>query len=197
MIGKSKVVALISVVAITAILGTLMLTASANGEDTTTTVETKSVNPSVMWGRMGWLSNLTDEQRTELQTMREEFQSAVQAKLTEWGVQIEPSSSAKLTDAQRTELQTMRQEFTDAVKAKLDEWGVKAPEFNGPNGWLSNLTDEQRAELKTMGQEFQDAVKAKLDQWGVEAPKFQVGMGFGGFGPMRRGSGGFGMPGMP
>ena len=151
MIGKSKVVALISVVAITAILGTLMLTASANGEGTITTVETKSVNPSVMWGRMGWLSDLTDEQRTELQTMREEFQSAVQAKLTEWGVQIE-------------------------------------------QGWLANLTDAQRTELQTMRQEFQDAVKAKLDQWGVEAPEFQGRMGFRGFGPMRRGSGGFGMP---
>ena len=181
-------------VAITAILGTLMLTASANSEDTTTTDETKSVNPSFVWGRMGWLSDLTDEQRTELQTMREEFQSAVQAKLTEWGVQIEPCWLRNLTDEQRTKLQTMRQEFRDAVKAKLEKWGVELPEFNGPNGWLSNLTDEQRAELKTMRQEFQDAVKAKLDQWGVEAPKFQVGMGFGGFGPMRRGSGGFGMP---
>ena len=128
--------------------------------------------------------------------MREEFRVAVQAKLDEWGVEIEQGLLANLTDDQRAELQTMRQDFKDAVKAKLEEWGVTTPEFNGPNGWLSNLTDEQRAELHTMREEFQGAVQAKLDEWGIEAPEFQNRLGFRRFGPMRHGCRGFGFRGI-
>jgi Spy/CpxP family protein refolding chaperone len=177
-----------------------MFTAYANGEDTTTNGETDSTYPPMLWGRgvgfgNGWLANLTDEQRAELQTMTEEFQDAVKAKLEEWDIQIGPGWLANLTSEQRAELQTMGQEFKDAVKAKLEEWDVEIPAFNGPNGWLSNLTDEQRAELQAMREEFQSAVQAKLDEWGVEAPEFPNQMGSRGFGPMRPGCGGFGFGG--
>jgi Spy/CpxP family protein refolding chaperone len=195
MIGKTKVVVLISVIAVAGVLGAVMFTAYANGEDTSTNEETNGICLPLRRGRMGWLSDLTDEQRAELQTMREEFQSVIQAKLDEWGVQIEPGWLANLTDEQRTELQAMTQEFRDVVKAKLDEWGVELPEFKGPNGWLSNLTDEQRAELQTMREEFRDAVQAKLDEWGVETPELQNRMGLRGFGPMHRGCGVFGFRG--
>ena len=201
---KSKVVALISVIAVAAVLGAVMFTAYANSEDTSTNEEIDVVSTNEETGNVclplrrgciGWLSDLTDEQRAELQTMTEEIRNAVQAKLAEWGVQIEHGWLANLTDEQRAELQTMRQEFQDAVKAKLEEWGVKIPEFNGPKGWLSNLTDEQRAELKAMIEEFQSAVQAKLDEWGVEAPGFPNRLGVRGFGPMRRGCGGLGFRG--
>jgi Spy/CpxP family protein refolding chaperone len=197
---KSKVVALVSVIAVAAVLGAVMFPACANSEDTSTNEEidvastneeTGNVCPPLRTGGMGWLCDLTNEQCAELQAMSEEFRNAVQAKLAEWGVEIEHGWLANLTNEQRAELQTMRQEFRNEVKAKLEEWGVKIPAFNGSKGWLSNLTDEQRAELKAMMEEFQRAVQAKLDEWGVEAPAFPNRIGVRGFGPMRRGCGGF------
>ena len=46
MIGRSKLAALISLIAVAVILGTLMLTASANDEDILATGETERVNLS-------------------------------------------------------------------------------------------------------------------------------------------------------
>lgn len=79
---------LISVIAVAAVLGTIMVTVYANGEDTATNDETEGGCLPLRRGGIGWLSNLTDEQRAELQTMREEFQDAVKAKLEEWGVEV-------------------------------------------------------------------------------------------------------------
>ena len=41
----------------------------------------------VLQGPMGWRDSLTDEQLEELQTMRQEYLDAVNAKLEEWGIE--------------------------------------------------------------------------------------------------------------
>jgi hypothetical protein len=182
-------------VAIAAVIGTLMITVSANDEDILAMEETETGIPPFRCGRKGWMSELTDDQKAELEAMREEVQVAIQAKLDEWGVEMEHGLLPNLTEDQRTELQTMMQEHKDAVRAKLEEWGVELPEFTGPNGWLSDLTEEQRAELQTMREEYRNNVQAKLDEWGVEAPIFENHAGFRDFGPMRGRYGGFGFRG--
>lgn len=186
---------LASLVAIAAVIGTLMLTVSANDEDILAMDETETIVLPFRHGRIGWTSELTEDQKAELEAIREEFQDAIQAKLDEWGVEIEQGLLPNLTEDQRTELHTMIQEFKDAVRAKLEEWGVELPEFNGPNGWLSNLTEEQRAELQTMREEYRNNVQAKLEEWGVEAPMFENHIGFRDLGSMRSRCGDFGFRG--
>lgn len=190
-----KSVTLITLVMFAAVIGTLIFAVSANDEGISANEETETATLPLRLGRMGWINELTVDQKAELETMREEIQDAIQAKLDEWGVEIEHGLLTNLTKDQRTELQTMIQEFKDAVRAKLAEWGVEFPEVNGPNGCLSNLTEEQRTELQTMREEYRDTVQAKLDEWGVEAPMFENRMGFRDFGPMRHSCGGFGFRG--
>jgi hypothetical protein len=188
-VGKTKTITLISLIAVAAIVGTIMLTVSANEEETSTAEETSI--PPLRWSQ-SWISALTDDQKAELEAMQEEFHSAVQAKLEEWDVEIEQGWMCNLTEEQRTELHTMRHDFDEAVKEKLEEWSVEIPEVNGVKGWMSNLTEEQRAELQTMREEYQDAVQTKLEEWGVETPDFPNQIGFEGFGPMHHGPGDLG-----
>ena len=196
-VGKTKIVALVALVAIAAVIGTLVLTVSANDGEILTMDETETVVRPFRRGQMGWMSELTEDQKAELEAIREEMRDAIKAKLDEWDIEIERGSLTNLTEDQRTELQAIIKEFKDAERAKLEEWGVDLPEFNGPKGWLSNLTDEQRDELRTMREEFRGAVQAKLDEWGIEPPEFQNRMGFRRFGPMHRGPRGFGLRGLP
>lgn len=191
---RTKVVALIMLIAAATVLGAIIFTALASSEDISTSTAPSSICFPPRKEGIGWLSNLTDEQRTELKSMNEEFRQAVQAKLGEWGVQIKPGLRANLTVEQRTELQTMEQQFRKAVKAKLEEWGVKLPEPKDPKGWMSNLTEEQREELKALMEEFQSTLQAKLKEWGVEAPAPPNPMSFRSFGSMHLGRGCQGFP---
>ena len=196
-VGKTKIVTLVTLVAIVAVITTLVLTVSANDGDTLAMDETENVARPFRHGQMCWMNELNEDQKAELEAMREEMQDAIQAKLDEWDIEMERGSLANLTEEQRTELQTIIQKYKDAKRAKLEEWDVDLPEFNGPNGWLSNLTDEQLDELRIMREEFRGAVQAKLDEWGIETPEFHNQMDFGRFGPMRRGLKGFGFRGLP
>ena len=77
---------------------------------------------------------------------REEIKAAVDAQLTEWGIEVPehppPPWMRDLTDAQREQIdqmvQSMKQngashdEIRDAVDAKLQEWGIEVPQCRGP-----------------------------------------------------------------
>ena len=50
-----------------------------------------------LWqGPKGWLGNLTDEQKEELETMRQEYLDSVKTKLEEWGVETPEVNGAPL-----------------------------------------------------------------------------------------------------
>jgi hypothetical protein len=110
---------------ISAILGTILLTASANDEEPTTETETPILPPRPR--PTGWLSELTDEQKAELKAMGEEFHSSVQELLDLWEIEKVRGWVANLTDEQRAELKAKGEEFGAAFKAKLEEWEIEIP----------------------------------------------------------------------
>ena len=103
-----------------------------------------------------WMSQLTDEQKAELQQLRDSLKAS--------GANPE--------------------ETRDAVDAKLQEWGIEVPVQDGQQRpeppWMSQLTDEQKVELQQLveslrdsgatPQEIRDAVNAKLQEWSIELP---------------------------
>ncbi len=170
----------------------------------------------------GPFADLTEEQRTELETLvetlreagsdRKAVREAVDAKLEEWGIERpEPPEDggpgmhggpfADLTEEQRTELETLvetlresgsdREAVREAVNNKLEEWGIELPEppeggrHGGPGKhgmpFKDLLTDEQQAELETMvssmrdadssRDEIHEAIETKLEEWGIEIPE--------------------------
>lgn len=102
----------------------------------------------------GWMSQLTDEQKVELQ---------------------------ELVDSLR-ESGATPEETRDAMNAKLQEWGIELPATPQAREapWMSQLTDEQKAELQQLQdslkasgaspEETRDAIDAKLQEWGIEVP---------------------------
>ena len=167
-------------------------------------------------GRHGTSSSLTEEQRAELKTLvddlraseasREDIHTAVNAKLTEWGIElpersvISPHLAGVLTEDQQAELtaliaglrasETSRSDIRVAVDAQLTEWGVERPE----RGLDALLTEDQETELRTLTDglkasdasrsDIRAAVDAQLEAWGIERPE---GLHRGGHG--RRGDG--------
>jgi hypothetical protein len=100
-----------------------------------------------------WMSNLTDQQKEELQNLMESMKSSG----------------------------ATPQETRDAINAKLQEWGIELPEVPAHEPpWMSQLTDEQKEELHNLieslrssgatPQETRDAINAKLQEWGIELP---------------------------
>lgn len=103
-------------------------------------------------GRAG--ADLTDEQKTELkalvaglreaETSKEDVRAAVEAKFTEWGIELpeRPTIASRLGDAlteeQAAELtalvdglreaETSREDVKAAVDAQLETWGIEKPE---------------------------------------------------------------------
>jgi hypothetical protein len=117
-----------------------------------------------------WMSQLTDDQKTEIQQL------------------IQSMKDSRATP----------QEIRDAVNAKLQEWGIQIPEpsVGQPTNstrpphdppWMSQLTDDQKAQiqqliesLRTSGatpQEMRDAVNAKLLEWVIQIPAPPQGSG--------------------
>jgi len=102
------------------------------------------------------MSQLTDEQKAELQQL------------------LEPLRGSEATP----------EETRDAISAKLEEWGIEIPEPNEQQRpeprWMSQLTDEQKAELQQLldslresgatQEETREAMNAKLQEWGIELP---------------------------
>lgn len=98
-------------------------------------------------------SQLTDEQKTELQTLveglkeseatKDDVRAAVEAKLVEWGIEIPepPAISTRfgdlLTEEQATELDALvaglreasatHEDIHTAVDAQLETWGIELP----------------------------------------------------------------------
>jgi Spy/CpxP family protein refolding chaperone len=131
---------------------------------------------------------------------REEIRSAVQAQLTEWGVELPEQPPprrghgngplADLTEEQRAEIHetvkamheegATREEIRAAV---LAQYGIELPERPLPhrgrgNGPLADLTEEQRVEIhetvKAMHEEGatrEEIRAAVLAQYGVELPE--------------------------
>jgi len=109
--------------------------------------------PEVSAREPPWMSQLTDEQKEQIQQLIESLRASEAAP----------------------------QEIRDAINAKLQEWGIElpAPPSREPP-WMSQLTDEQKEEiqqlielLKASGatpQEIRDAINAKLQEWGIELP---------------------------
>ena len=101
-----------------------------------------------------WMSQLTDEQKAELQQMLD-----------------------SLRETGATHEETMI-----AISAKLEEWDIDIPEPNDQQRpeppWMSELTDDQKAELQQYVEslresgatphEIRDAVNAKLEALGIE-----------------------------
>ncbi len=117
--------------------------------------------PEMPAGEPPWMSQLTDEQKEELQQL---IQS--------------------LTDSGAT-----RDEIRDALNAKLQEWGIQVPEQSGPHQghfpWMSQLTDDQKEQIQQLieslresgatQEETRDAVNVKLEEWGIELPEDMAG----------------------
>jgi len=103
-----------------------------------------------------WMSQLTDEQKGELQ---------------------------QLLDSLRDSGATPK-EIRDAINAKLEEWGIEIPELSDKQRpeppWMSQFTDEQKVELQQLldslresgatPEETREAINAKLKEWGIELP---------------------------
>lgn len=102
--------------------------------------------------RQGFLSTLTEEQRSEIMSKIQELKEAG----------------------------ATREEIKAEINAMLEEWGIEPPEFQGPS-WLDDLTDEQKEiieqkvqEMKESGatrEEIRAEITAMLEEWGIEPPK--------------------------
>lgn len=119
-----------------------------------------------------FLEQLTEEQRVELQNLRQsmkdqgadrkEIHDAVMAKLEEWGIEVPEHPHIverlkdQLTEDQINELESMidemrsqnadRREICQAVHAKLEEWGIELPERGGMHGHNHRNLFEQLTE---------------------------------------------------
>jgi len=144
---KSKALILLSVVAVAAILGSMVLPTYALGDEE----RNRGLPPP-------WLDDLTDEQREAIEqkvqemreagASREEIRAEINAMLEEWGVEVPefhgptPPWLGNLTDEQRAEIDQIvqdmkeagatREEIKAAVDAKLEEWGIEVPECPHP-----------------------------------------------------------------
>jgi DNA-binding transcriptional MerR regulator len=119
--------------------------------------------PEVPLREPPWISQLTDDQKTQIEQM----------------VQSMKDSGAT------------PQEIRDALKAKLQEWGIQLPELRGgqPTNstrplrdppWMSQLTDDQKVQIQQLIEslrasgatphEIRDAVNAKLQELGIQLP---------------------------
>jgi len=139
-------------------------------------------DPQLPPNEPAWMSQLTDEQKAELQQLLdslresgatpEEIRDTINAKLEEWGIEIpepsdqqrpEPPWMSQLTDGQKAELQQLLdslkasgaspEETRDAIDTKLQEWGIEVPVQDG----------QQHPEPPWMGQ-LSDEQKAELQQ---------------------------------
>ena len=59
-----------------------------NRNEIMTLLEAWGVEIPVWQGPRGWYEDLTDEQREELETMKQDYQNALKAKLDGWGVEV-------------------------------------------------------------------------------------------------------------
>ncbi len=164
-----------------------------------------------MGGPAPFLQQLTEEQRQELSSLREEMveagatrqeiRDAIHAQLEAWGIDVLEHPGPRgpqldLTEEQKQELQQLRQELLDsgasreeihkAIREQLEMWGIEPPERPvGPRSPRLNLTEEQREELKKLRadlreseatpEEIHDAIRAQLEEWGVELPESRMG----------------------
>jgi DNA-binding transcriptional regulator YhcF (GntR family) len=104
-----------------------------------------------------FFQQLTEEQRQELESLREEM---VEAGAT-------------------------REEIREAIHAQLEAWGVDVPERSGPRGPQLDLTEEQKQELKQLRQELREAgasreeiheaIRDQLEAWGIDPPERRMG----------------------
>jgi len=103
-----------------------------------------------------WMSQLTDEQKAELQQLLDTLKAS--------GASPE--------------------ETRDAIDAKLQQWGIEVPvqddQQRPETRWMSQLTDEQKVELQQLveslresgatPEEIRNAINAKLQEWGIQLP---------------------------
>ena len=110
-----------------------------------------------------WMSQLTDDQKTEIQQLTQSMKDAGASP----------------------------QKIGDAVNAKLQEWGIQPPECSGGQPtdstrplrdppWMSRLTDDQKTQIQQLiqtmkdsgatPQNIRDAINSKLQEWGIELP---------------------------
>jgi len=171
---KSKALILLTMVAVSALLGGIALTtyAADNGEENSNGFP-EWFNGRMMagirgvsrggprgWerGEFGFPFDLTDEQRAEIRQIVGDMREAGAS----------------------------REEIKAAIDAKLEEWGIEAPQCRGPDPqgfrgapppWWDDLTEEQREEIRqvveNMSAETRTKIDAKLEEWGVEVPGFQ------------------------
>ncbi len=125
-----------------------------------------------VFGHRGTSSQLTEEQRAELETLvdglkaaeasKEDIRAAVESKLEEWGIEfperpvISSGLANLLSDDQQTVLtalieslkatDTSWEDIRAAVNAQLEAWGIERPE----RGLDALLTEEQETALKAL-----------------------------------------------
>lgn len=135
---------LVSVLVVSAISGGIILTTYASDDRGIGHFNRGACN----------FGDLSDVQREEIKDMvqdmrengasKEEIKTAVESKLTEWGIEVpkfeqsrKPQWWSELTDEQKEEIITIKEELIeagasneeirDAVKMKLEEWNLEIP----------------------------------------------------------------------
>jgi predicted transcriptional regulator len=178
---------LVSVLVVSAISGGIILTTYASDDRGIERFNRGACN----------FGDLSDIQREEIKDMmqdmyengasREEVKTAVESKLTEWGIDVpefegefkkgvkgrHPPFLNDLTEEQRKEIKDMvqdmhengasREEVKTAVESKLTKWGIDVLTFEQSRlpPWWSELTDEQKEEIITIKEELIEAGASK------------------------------------
>jgi alkylhydroperoxidase/carboxymuconolactone decarboxylase family protein YurZ len=138
-----------------------------------------------------WGSNLTDEQKAELQELvqsmreadnsREKIKTAVDALFEEWGIEKPEGRMGKggrgdreplLSDEQKAELKVTvqglkdngasREEIKAAVDALFETWGIEKPE--GRMGRRGGKHGQHGAMMDLLDETQQEAVKTKMEE---------------------------------
>jgi len=155
-IGRTKCFILVSLLTMAVVLASSSIISSAPAQDQGTPFD-----PQLPPNEPAWMSQLTDEQKAELQ---------------------------QLLDSLR-ESGATPEEIRDTINAKLEEWGIEIPEPSDQQRpeppWMSQLTDGQKAELQQLldslresgatPEETREAMNAKLQEWGIELPALSQG----------------------
>jgi Spy/CpxP family protein refolding chaperone len=161
---RKKAFILISIVAMIAILGSVVLTAYAAEEE----------------NNHGFARRFIPMKRSR--SWRCSIEST-----------FENSFNLDLTDVQREEVKQLiedmqasdatREEIMSAVREMLNDWGIEASDcmhcrIGGTRGlapsWAEDLTDEQKGELRQIMNDMMEQTRAKirekLEVWGIEIP---------------------------
>ena len=138
--SKIKALILLSVVAVAAILGTTLTVFASDNEN-------ENSSPCQGPLRFRFLSDLTEDQRTQLKAKVQEFKAEIKAMLEDWGVEVPefqgpqmrgPGLLSDLDEGERTALKEMIQDMKETGatwqeirEAIAEEFGIEVPEFQG------------------------------------------------------------------